>query len=202
MPERRAAPLESQAAMSDPIPSAAPAAARPRWGAALVWAALLGLLALVGFGLVRAQQGPVAVGSRAPEFELRTFDGQIVDTRALRGQVVVINFWASWCRPCEAEAAELEQAWRLLGARGVVFLGVNYVDTEREALEYLSRFDITYPNGPDLRTRISQAFRIRGVPETYIVGADGVLHSVKIGPFESLDEILTAVEAALAASGG
>ena len=183
-------------------PAAAAGAARPRWGAALVWAALLSLLALVGFGLVRVQQGPVAAGARAPDFELRTFDGQTFDTRALRGQVVVVNFWASWCRPCEAEAAELEQAYQIFRARGVVFLGVNYVDTEREALQYLARFGITYPNGPDLRTSISQAFRIRGVPETYIVGADGVLHSVKIGPFESLAEIVTAVEAALAAAGG
>src|SRR4030066_120862 len=92
----------------------------------------------------------------------------------------------------------LEEAHRRLSPQGVLFLGVNYVDTEPEALAYLERFDITYPNGPDLGTRISQAFRIRGVPETYVVGPDGVLTYVKIGPFESLDEILTIVEAAQA----
>ena len=70
------------------------------------------------------------------------------------------------------------------------------MDTEREALAYLERFDITYPNGPDLGTRIAQAFRIRGVPETFVVNPDGRLTHVKIGPFESLEEILAAVDTA------
>ena len=76
----------------------------------------------------------------------------------------------------------------------MVFLGVNYVDTEPEALGYLAKFGITYPNGPDLGTRISQSFRIRGVPETYILGGDGALAHVKIGPYTSLDEIVDAIE--------
>jgi cytochrome c biogenesis protein CcmG/thiol:disulfide interchange protein DsbE len=163
---------------------------------AAVWLAVLGLLALVGFGLIRTQQGPVGVGSQVPDFTLTTFDGQQIQIADLRGQVVVINFWASWCKPCEQEAADLEEAHRLLKDDGVVFLGVDYVDTEREALAYLQRFGISYPNGPDLGTRISQAFRIRGVPETYIVGPDGRLAVVKIGPFVSLEEILSSIEAA------
>jgi cytochrome c biogenesis protein CcmG/thiol:disulfide interchange protein DsbE len=79
-----------------------------------------------------------------------------------------------------------------------VFLGVDYVDIEREALAYLERFQITYPNGPDLRTRISQSFRTRGVPETYVIAADGRIDSVKIGPYSSLAEIQAAIESALA----
>ncbi len=76
----------------------------------------------------------------------------------------------------------------------VVFLGVDYVDTEPEAQAYLEKFDITYPNGPDLGTRISQAFRIRGVPETYIIDKEGVLADAKIGPFQSLDDIIAAID--------
>jgi cytochrome c biogenesis protein CcmG/thiol:disulfide interchange protein DsbE len=82
--------------------------------------------------------------------------------------------------------------------QGVVFLGVDYVDTETEARQYLEKFGITYPNGPDLGTRISQAFRIRGVPETYIAGPDGKLVAVKIGPYQSLSEITQQIELALA----
>jgi cytochrome c biogenesis protein CcmG/thiol:disulfide interchange protein DsbE len=63
------------------------------------------------------------------------------------------------------------------------------VDTETEAMVYLEKFNVTYPNGPDLRTKISQAFRIRGVPETYIIGKDGKLAAFKISPFSSLAEI-------------
>jgi len=174
---------------------------RPRWGAALVWIGLIGLLALVGFGLVRTQQGPVGVGATVPDFRLTTFDGQTIDSLDQRGRIMVVNFWASWCKPCEQEAAELEEAHRRLKDEGVLFVGVNYVDTEPEALAYLERFDITYPNGPDLGTRISQAFRMRGVPETYIVNPEGRLTYVKIGPFESLEEILEAVDTARPSAG-
>ncbi|MCX6070307.1 MAG: TlpA disulfide reductase family protein [Chloroflexi bacterium] len=175
-------------------PPASSGTKRP-WGAILVWVAVLGLLAVLGIGLVRAQQGPVGVGSKPQPFTLRTFDGAEYDTGEMVGQVVVINFWASWCTPCEQEAAELEQAHQRFKDQGVVFLGVNYVDTETEAKAYLAEFGITYPNGPDLGTRISQAFRIRGVPETYILGRDGRLAHVMIGPYASLDDIVQAIEA-------
>ncbi len=169
---------------------------RGGWVRVAIWAAVLGLLAVLGLGLIRTQQGPVGVGSRVPSFTLTTFDGESIAIDDLRGRVVLVNFWASWCKPCEQEAAELEQAYKMFKDDGVMFLGVDYVDTEPEARAYLSRFGITYPNGPDLRTRISQAFRIRGVPESYILRPDGIIDSVKIGPFLSLDEIVTAIEAA------
>jgi cytochrome c biogenesis protein CcmG/thiol:disulfide interchange protein DsbE len=183
--------------MTHSLPPQDPPASRQRSWAIAVWVIVLSLLVLLAAGLFRAQQGPVRVGERAPTFELTSFAGESVDVRDLRGQVVVVNFWASWCTPCEQEAADLEQAHQRLKGQGVVFLGVDYVDTQPEALAYLERFGITYLNGPDLGTRISQAFRIRGVPETYIIGRDGRLAAVKIGPFASLDEILDAVQLVL-----
>jgi cytochrome c biogenesis protein CcmG/thiol:disulfide interchange protein DsbE len=163
---------------------------RPHWGRILVWVGVLGLLALLALGLRRTQQGPVSVGDRVPNFSLTTFDGGQVNLVDLKGKVVVLNFWASWCKPCEQEAADLETAWRSYQPRGdVVFLGVDYVDTEPEARKYLEKFNISYPNGPDLGTRISQAFRIRGVPETYIIDQENILRQVKIGPFSSLSQI-------------
>ncbi len=109
--------------------------------------------------------------------------------------MVVVNFWASWCKPCEQEAADLQRAWEEYRPGGeVVFLGVDYIDTQKEALEYLQRFAITYPNGPDLGTRIAQAFRIRGVPETYIIDPEGELVFVKIGPYSSLAEIRAGID--------
>jgi cytochrome c biogenesis protein CcmG/thiol:disulfide interchange protein DsbE len=164
------------------------------------WIFVLGLLAVLGFALIRSQQGPINVGDRIPDFSLTTFEGQTYHTADLRGQVILINFWASWCVPCEEEAAELEQAHREFRDRGVVFLGVNYVDTEPEALAYLDRFGITYANGPDLGTEISQSFRMRGVPETYVVDSRGVLVSRKIGPYSSLEEIEAVINSALASS--
>jgi cytochrome c biogenesis protein CcmG/thiol:disulfide interchange protein DsbE len=167
----------------------------PRWGRILAWGGLLLLLAIVGLGLIRTQEGPIQVGKKAPDFVLTTFDGEEINSQELRGKVILINFWASWCNPCKAEAADLEAAWRIYRDSGeVAFLGVDYVDTAPEAKAYLEEFEITYPNGPDLGTHISQAFRIRGVPETYIIDKNGVLAHAQIGPFQSLDEITAAID--------
>jgi len=165
-------------------------------GAVLALVGVVGLLVVVGLGLIRTQEGPVSIGSSAPAFTLHTFEGDQLALADYQNQVIVVNFWASWCIPCEQEAAELQQAYMDYKDEGVVFLGVNYVDTEPEALAYIDKFDITYPNGPDLGTRISQSFRIRGVPETYIIGPSGRISSVQKGPYSSLSAIELAIDQA------
>lgn len=164
-------------------------------GIVLTFAILLALLGLLGWGLNKAQKGPVENGP-APDFTLQGFDGRTVTLSELRGEVVVINFWASWCDPCREEAAYLEQTWRKYKDQGVVFLGVDYVDTEKAALAYIKEFDITYINGPDLKTRISDAYNIQGVPETFFIGKNGEVRGVHIGPLyppdldEKIEELL------------
>jgi len=76
----------------------------------------------------------------------------------------------------------------------VVFLGVAYADTESEARAYLEKFNISYPNGLDLGTRISNAFRIGGVPETFVFDRNHVLQFVQIGPFQSLSQIKSVID--------
>jgi cytochrome c biogenesis protein CcmG/thiol:disulfide interchange protein DsbE len=148
------------------------------------------LLTILAVGLLRAQQEPVKVGQQALDFRLQTFSGETYHLQELEAKVVLVNFWASWCESCKPEARDLEQAWRDLQSRGdVVFLGVDYVDTEPEAMAYLEQFDITYPNGPDIGTEISQSYRIRSVPETYIIDRSGVIYHRQIGPFHSLEHI-------------
>ncbi len=163
------------------------------WG--LAFLAVLVLLVLIALMLRRTQQGPIGIGDPVPDFTLTTFEGQQIHLSDLRGKVVVLNFWASWCIPCEQEAAGLESVWRQYQDSGqVIFLGANYVDTEPEAKGYLAKFDITYPNGPDLGTHISQEFRIRGVPETYFIDRDGNLAYAQIGPFSSAQQIKAIIE--------
>ncbi len=173
----------------------------PLWTQILVWVLLLGLLTLLGFGLVRARQGTVQPGDQVPDFSLTLYSGyeyngqSAVKISDLRGRVVFINFWASWCKPCEQEAASLEQAWEYYQPSGkVVFLGIDYVDTEIPARAFLKKFNNTYPNGPDIGTVISQIFRIKGVPETYIIDTNGIISYVKIGPFLSADEIKAVID--------
>lgn len=172
----------------------------------IIWVALMALLVLVGLGLKKAQNPIISIGSEVPNFPLTMFEGYSyqdaseVNFSDLRGKIVVINFWASWCKPCEQEAAELEEAWRSYEETGdVVFLGIAWTDTPDNSMKYLKRFEITYPNGPDLGSRISAIFnRNLGVPETYFIDRDGVLRHIKIGPFTSLQEIRATVDPLLA----
>jgi cytochrome c biogenesis protein CcmG/thiol:disulfide interchange protein DsbE len=167
----------------------------PVWIVVLAFLALLGFLAIIGLGLKRAQQGPILQGQAVPPITLTSFDGKTVSTTDLNGKVVVLNFWASWCKPCEGEAAALESAWQAYQPGGqVVFLGIDWVDTEPEAQTYLKKFNITYTNGPDLETRIGQMFRITGVPETYFIDKEGKLAHAEIGPFSTVDQIKAVID--------
>jgi len=182
----------------------APRRGVPLWVQIIIWVGLIGLLAIVAMGLRRAQQGTVQPGQKIQNFSLPLYNGYELDgnneskLEDLRGKVVVLNFWASWCKPCEQEAAELEQAWKEYEPTGkVVFLGADYVDTEPNARVYLKKFGITYPNGPDLATKISQYFRIKGVPETYFIDQEGVLRYVQVGPFTSVDQLRSQIDTLL-----
>jgi cytochrome c biogenesis protein CcmG/thiol:disulfide interchange protein DsbE len=177
----------------------------PLWAQIVIWVGLIGLLLMVGVTLNKRQQGTVQPGDVIPDFTLPLFSGyeyagqSEVKLSDFRGKVVVINFWASWCKPCEQEAAELQEAWEFYEPTGqVIFLGADYVDTEPEARVYLQKYGITFPNGPDMGTRISQLFRIQGVPETYFVDKTGVLRYVQVGPFSSLGQIQAQVDLLLA----
>lgn len=161
----------------------------------LLWGGLGLLLLFLTINLINTQKGQVKAGEIAPEFELISFAGETYQLADYQGSVVVLNFWASWCESCKPEAEDLEAAYQNYLSRGdVIFFGVDYVDTEPEALAYLEEFGITYPNGPDLRTEISQAYRVGGVPETFVIDKDGVIAHVQIGPFQSYEQIIQIVD--------
>jgi len=174
----------------------------PLWAQILIWLGLLGLLGLLAAGLLRASHPIMSVGSRVPDFTLTLFSGYEyhgalqVKRSELLGKVIVVNFWASWCQPCAGEAPDVEAAWKVYEHSGkVVFLGIDYVDTEPEARTYLTQFAISYPNGPDLGTKISEIFnRNLGVPETYIIDRQGFLHYIQIGPFQSAAELQSIID--------
>jgi cytochrome c biogenesis protein CcmG/thiol:disulfide interchange protein DsbE len=150
---------------------------------------LLGLVAVMAVNLQQIESVDLQ-GKVAPEFSLplfEQFEQDKISLADLRGQVVVINFWASWCVECYKEAELLEQAWQDYQDRGVMFIGVDHLDTDTEGLAYMAKYGITYPSGPDIGDKISQAYAITGVPETFFIDKDGNIMHVQIGPINKAD---------------
>jgi len=143
-----------------------------RVGSIVLIAGIVLMVAVFGIALAHRNQSQPTSGP-APDFTLLTFDGSLFRLSEQRGRVVIINFWASWCIPCRAEAPILQAVWERYRDAGVVVVGIDYLDTDRDAGTFIEEFGLTYPNGPDLRTEISQAYRVQGVPETFIVDQSG-----------------------------
>jgi cytochrome c biogenesis protein CcmG/thiol:disulfide interchange protein DsbE len=174
----------------------------PRLAALVVGLGVVALLALFIWGLGRrGTVGQVQVATRpAPEFELVLFDPLPgADDRwrlsDLPDRPVVLNFWASWCVPCEDEAPILEQAARRFGDR-VAFVGVDVQDSDASARAFLRRYGVTYPNGADPGGEISIDYGMSGVPETYFISRDRQIARKWAGPLDQprltafLDELL------------
>lgn len=159
-----------------------------RWTTVAIWLTVFGLLAVLGWGLLNANATRPEVGAEAPNFTVEFFDGyewqglSSAELADMRGNPVVLNFWASWCVECRYESDALEAAWQKYKDQGVIFLGVAYADVEPNSLDYMQEFNLTYPHAPDLGTDISQSYEITGVPETFFIGRDGVIRQVVIGP--------------------
>ena len=158
---------------------------------------LIALIAVFGRQMILNNLGPIEQGL-APDFELQTFTGETLRMSDYQGQVVVLNFWASWCIPCRDEAPFLERVWQQYQDRGVVFIGIAYLDTDKESLAFLEEYNVSYPNGPDIGTKIARDYRLAGVPETFFVGKSGQIVDLEIGPLTEA-RLIDAIESALQA---
>jgi cytochrome c biogenesis protein CcmG/thiol:disulfide interchange protein DsbE len=152
-----------------------------RW---LLPLAALPVLAVLAYGFVvnpRDIPSPL-VGRPAAPFALTTFEGEPLALEALRGKVVLVNFWASWCTPaCYDEAPVLERALRDYRDRGLVIVGVGMQDTPEAAQAFIRRFGLTFPNAPDAGGKVAVEYGVYGVPETFVVDRAGTIRAKHVG---------------------
>ena len=115
------------------------------------------------------------LGAPAPDFDVTLFDGGQMRLSDLAGQVVVLNFWASWCPPCREEMPSFEQAWLAARDDGVVFVGLATGDIEADARAFADHVGVTYPLGLDLDGAVADRYFIRVMPTTYFIDREGLL---------------------------
>jgi cytochrome c biogenesis protein CcmG/thiol:disulfide interchange protein DsbE len=154
---------------------------RWRWLLPLAALPVLALLAY-GFRLSPRDIPSPLVGKPAAPFTVRTFDGQTVSLDSLRGKVLVVNFWASWCYPaCYEEAPVLERGWQAYRERGVIVLGIDIQDKAEAGEKFIRDFGLTFPNAPDTTGKVSVDFGVYGVPETFFVDRQGRIRAKHVG---------------------
>ena len=154
----------------------------PQWAIWLGWSVVLAFIGLFVAGLLVPRSIVYPQIPDAEDFEMPLFDRGTVQLSDYRGQVIVLNFWASWCIPCRDEATVIEKLYREYRGRDVVFLGVNMQDTESNARAFINEFGLSYPNGRDLNGSIYIMYGVAGVPETFIIGSDGEVRHKHVGP--------------------
>lgn len=122
-----------------------------------------------------------------PDLEGPALTGGTLELRAYRGNVVVLNLWASWCGPCRREQPHLERVWREYRDRGVRFLGVDVRDQRAAALAFQDEFGVSYPSFSDDDSRLAHALKAQNLPTTYVIDRDGTIVFRLTG---TVDEVL------------
>ena len=188
---------EALSALADdstqPILTESPTINRQRFWLAIISALIIGGALLV-WGLYDANLHPIPV---APSFTFTAYDGTILRSADLRGKVVVINFWASWCRPCAAEAPTLAAIWQDYQNRpdqAVVFMGVAQGDTSESAQAFIREYGLKYANGPD--NGIVSTFGVQGLPTTFIIDRQGYIRDTLFSVIDP-DDLRNRIDTAL-----
>ncbi len=138
-------------------------------------------------------------GFLAPDFTLDTLDGSKVTLSELRGKIVVINLWATWCLPCRAETPALEKSYKQYKDSGVVILGVDLTnqDSISDVESFIQEFKLTYPILLDRDGSVGYLYQIKGIPSTFFINREGIIRTVVVGGPISETFIRSKIEALL-----
>ncbi|HSJ05076.1 MAG TPA: TlpA disulfide reductase family protein [Longimicrobiales bacterium] len=149
--------------------------------------------------------GRVAVGERVPSYSARDLEGRSVELRELRGEVVLLNVWATWCFPCRREMPALERLHRELGDRGlrIVAVSIDAASATRDIREFVEEHGLTFDILHDPAQDVTRHFNTIGVPETFLIDAQGRLRLHWLGRIDPQGEsVRGAVLDAMASTGG
>lgn len=167
----------------------------------LAAALLLGLAACGG----EQRLAPPEVGNPAPPYAAVAMRGDSVSLAGLRGRVVLLNVWATWCHPCREEIPALQRLHERFAARGLALVGVSVDDRSDQAAvaDFAREYGMTYPVWLDPEERVATTFRTLGVPSTFLIGRDGTILWKHVGPVNAEDpQLLRLLGEALAAPAG
>lgn len=147
--------------------------------------AALAVIALLGFGLLSTGTTNIALGEQAPDGPLPRLDGNGEATLAdFEGNWVLVNFWASWCGPCETESPAIEAYSNSDAAENLVVVGINTEDLTDDAREFSAELGLTWEMLRDGEGERKEAFGITGLPETFLVDPEGKIALIRRGPVD------------------
>ena len=141
----------------------------------------LGIIVAASALLVTLTAAALSVGSRAPEIGINDLHGRPIRMSALRGKVVVVDFWASWCEPCREEFPVLERLYRAHRARGLVVVGVSVDNAAPNIQRFLRRTPASFPIVHDARHSVADRYRPPRMPSSYIIDRRGIVRFVHAG---------------------
>ncbi len=150
------------------------------------------LLSILALALLVAGCSPtqgLKVGNPAPNFQLHNLDGEPVSLSDFRGESVLINFWATWCPPCRAEMPYLQQVYDEWSGIGLVLLTINIGESSSKVEEFMQDYNLSFPVLLDTKRDVAQKYNVRGIPTTFFIDKDGIIQDMKVGAFQSKEEI-------------
>lgn len=121
------------------------------------------------------------IGSPAPQFQLQSTEGEAIDLESLRGNLVLLNFWATWCAPCRTEMPLLEQTYQEHRADGLIVLGIDFDEPIELVQSFGDEFGLTFPLLLDPGGQVQQLYRVRGYPTSVLLDREGKVAYYKIG---------------------
>lgn len=137
-----------------------------------------------GLPIPVAQRGVVKPGEAAPNFQLRDLNGQLVSLSDLRGKVVLLNFWATWCDPCKDEMPRIVAAFHHYREAGLQVLAVNLTDQESlgDVRKFVDVYHVPFPVALDRKGKVRRRYALRGVPTSVFIDGQGLVRAVHTGP--------------------